>query len=175
MRTAPGVRSPAARRIRGRRFLVVDRADDGAPCMVGMATSRAWAEYQARDLPRGDVIEVDAATARRIAAEHGADIIQDEITIRELADAAQVGTRFMRRHVERETAAGRGPVAVAVRARATNRDKCPDLPPAGTVELLADALAAALGPNARVFADQPRDWQAIRAAADEIVKGGAGA
>ena len=145
--------------------------------MVGMATSRAWAEYQARDLAGGDVIEVDAATARRIAAEHGDKIIVDEVKLSDIARSADASPKLIRRIVERETAAGRGPVAAAMRDRKTNRDKCPNpsRAPADVADVLADALAACLGPNARVFADRPRDWQAIRAAANEIIKGGAGA
>lgn len=54
-----------------------------------------------------------------------------------------------------------------------NRGRVPDSahPLRDLSDLLCDALAAILGENAAVFRDRPRDWAAVEAAAQEIVKG----
>ena len=46
------------------------------------------------------------------------------------------------------------------------------MPPHGIAELLADALAVALGPNAAFIRELPRDWSAIATVAREVIADG---
>ena len=136
-----------------------------------MARFRAWAEFQGRNLAAGEIIEIPPVEAAKVA--RAGTISIDRTSIGDLARAASVSPRLMRYTIEELVREGTGPVAAAARARhgRPNRELLHDwaTPPDGMADLLADALGAALGPNAVVFRERPRDWRAIEAAAREIL------
>ena len=165
-------------RVRGRRWLVVE--GDAAGEIVafrGLCRFELWGLVQARNWPRAAVIEVNAAEAHRIAcspAARGGGLVIDQITIGEYARECGTTPRQARRYLETIVASGTGLVARRMRQR---RDESGQMsrsatPPAGIAELLADALAVALGPNAAWMRELPRPWDAIAATAREVIAGG---
>lgn len=179
---APQTRRPP--RIRGRRYLLADVDGQDRVWVHGLFRSPDLAGIFGRDLPGGVIVDVEADEANRIArspwARRGGHI--DENTLAERARSVGIDWRTLRSHLAADTAKGRGRLArlasadlsnlslSATRSSGAGSDKMTvsATAPDGMADLLADALAAVLGPNAAVFRDRPRDWRAIEAAAREI-------
>ena len=155
------------RRIQGRRWLVQD-----GDYPIAMTRFEAWGRFQARDFEDGSVVPIDAKEASR-RARSGGDFIVDEITAAQLAQECGVAPQTLRRIIRTMTAEGRGRIARETREMLNrNSGFRSSTPPAGMADLLADALAVTLGPNAAVLRERPRDWAAIEAVAEELIKGG---
>ena len=165
-------------RIQGRRWLVFEFDDDdelvGIP---GMARAELIAQCRARNLLHAVVIAIDTEEANRVArsplARDGRLQI-DETTVADFGRIIGTTVRHARRLLEQMIAEGTGRTGRIMRRRLLKRDSesRSSMPPHGIAELLADALAVALGPNAAFISELPRDWSAIATVAREVIADG---
>ena len=166
---------PQPPRIQGRRWLVVEFDDDDEVVAIpGLCRFSLWAQVQARNLENAAVVDVEPAEANQIARSAAArrgDLIVHEMTLSSFCRQSDLAPTTARRCLEKIVSEGSGLQARIMRRKLLDRTKRLDSAsqPTGIADLLVEAMAVLLGPNATLLWEHPRDWDAIKILAQEIV------